>query len=73
MLVAAAALAGVAYGVWYVLDDALGRALIAQVISVGVALVAGTAAYIAAVLALRITEARQIVQLIGSRIGRNRT
>ena len=30
---AAAALAGVSYGVWYVLDSELGRGLIAQVIS----------------------------------------
>ena len=49
-----------------------GRALIAQVIAVGVALTAGTIAYAAPCIALRIPEARQIVQLIGSRIGRRR-
>ena len=37
MLVAAAALAGAAYGRWYGLDDALGRSLGAQIASVGLA------------------------------------
>ena len=40
---AAAALAGVSYGVWYVLDQALGRGLVAQIISLGAALGAGGA------------------------------
>ena len=35
MLVAAAALGGAAYGVWWMLDDALGRSLLAQIVSVG--------------------------------------
>ena len=70
MLVAAAALGGVSYGVWFVLDDVLGRTLAAQAISVGTALAAGTAVYVAAVLALRIPEARQIVALLRSRMGR---
>ncbi|MGH2967867.1 MAG: hypothetical protein ACRDK0_02205, partial [Solirubrobacteraceae bacterium] len=72
MLVAAAALGGVAYGVWWLLDDALGRSLTAQLVSVGTALAAGTLVYAAAVLALRIPEARQIVQLLRGRLGRGR-
>jgi putative peptidoglycan lipid II flippase len=70
MLAAAAVLGAVAYGVWWGLDEALGRSLVAQVISVGGGLAAGTLAYAGIVLALRIPEARQIVQLIGSRLGR---
>jgi putative peptidoglycan lipid II flippase len=68
MVVAAAVLAGVAYGVWWGLDDLLGHSLIAQILSVGVALVAGSAAYAGVVLGLRIPEARQIVDLFSSRL-----
>jgi putative peptidoglycan lipid II flippase len=63
-------LSAVAYGVWWVLDDLLGQSLIAQIVSVGSALVAGSAAYAAIVLALRIPEARQIVDLFASRLRR---
>jgi putative peptidoglycan lipid II flippase len=45
-IVAAAAILGaVSYGTWRGLDDALGRALWAQLLSVGAALAAGAAAY----------------------------
>jgi len=71
MLLAAALLGGVAYGVWYVLDDALGRRLIAQIVSVGTAITAGGAVYAAAVLALRVPEARQIVDLFARRFRRS--
>ena len=50
MLIGAAALAAVTYGLWWVLDDLLGRALLAQIVSVGTALVAGGAVYAAVVL-----------------------
>ena len=70
MLAAAALLAGVAYGTWWALDEALGAALWAQAVSVGAAIATGTAAYAAAVWLLRIEEARQIVRLLGSRFGR---
>jgi hypothetical protein len=62
--VAAILLAGVSYLVWYGLDDALGRDLIAQIISLGVALSAGFATYFAAVLALRVPEVAQIMRLV---------
>src|SRR3954449_9098951 len=48
MLGAGALLGAVAYGVWDVLDSALGRSLIAQVLSVGTALAAGFGVYAAA-------------------------
>ena len=43
---AAALLAAVSYGVWLGLDDALGRGLVAQIVSLGVALTAGAAVYV---------------------------
>jgi putative peptidoglycan lipid II flippase len=64
VIVAAALLAGVSYLVWYGLDQALGRGLIAQIVSLGVALAAGFAIYFAAVIALRVPEANQIVRLV---------
>jgi putative peptidoglycan lipid II flippase len=64
VIVAAALLAGVSYLVWYGLDHALGRGLIAQIVSLGVALAAGFAIYFAAVIALRVPEANQIVRLV---------
>ena len=63
-IAAAALLAGVSYLVWYGLDDALGRGLMAQIVSLGTALAAGFATYFAAVLALRVPEANQIVRLL---------
>jgi putative peptidoglycan lipid II flippase len=68
MLAAATVLGLVAYGVWWALDDVLGRPLIAQIVSVGAALAAGSAAYAGIVLGLRIPEARQIVDLFASRL-----
>ena len=50
MLVGAAVLSRVAYGVWWGLDDLLGRSLPAQIVSVGTALVLGSAAYAGVVL-----------------------
>src|SRR5918992_918680 len=70
MLVAAAALGAVSYGVWYGLDQVLGRALAAQVASVGGGILAGLAVYAAGVWALRVPEAAQIRELVASRFGR---
>jgi putative peptidoglycan lipid II flippase len=64
VIVAAALLAGVSYLVWYGLDQALGRGLIAQIVSLGVALAAGFATYVAATLVLRVPETNQIVRLL---------
>lgn len=65
--VAAAALAGVAYGVWELLDSALGRSLAAQAVSVSAALLAGGAVYLGLARALRIPELDQILRLLGRR------
>jgi putative peptidoglycan lipid II flippase len=64
MLLAAAGLAAAAYAVWYGLDEALGRALAAQIASVGGAIAVGFSAYAAGVWLLRIPEARQIRMLL---------
>jgi putative peptidoglycan lipid II flippase len=69
MLAAGALLGAVAYGVWHGLDSALGRSLIAQVVSVGTALAAGFGVYAAAVWAMRVPEAMQIKRLLMSRGG----
>jgi putative peptidoglycan lipid II flippase len=68
MTLAAAALGGAAYGVWWALDGLVGRSLAGQVISVGGGLAVGGAIYIALVLALRIPEARQIQALVAGRL-----
>ncbi len=64
VIVASALLAGVSYLVWHSLDQALGRDLIAQIVSLGAALAAGFVTYLGAVLALRVPEADQIVRLL---------
>jgi putative peptidoglycan lipid II flippase len=66
--IAAALLAGACYGTWYVLDQALGVGLLAQVVTVGLALVVGAVVYALAVLALRIPEARQIERFVRGRL-----
>lgn len=56
VVVASALLGVVSFGVWWPLDDALGRGQGAQVVSLGLALAAGAAAYFGAAVALRIRE-----------------
>ena len=68
---AAALLAGACYGTWYVLDQALGVGLLAQLLTVGVALAAGFVVYAVTVLLLRIPEARQIERFVRGRLGRH--
>ena len=69
MLLAAAALGGVAYGArGGARRRCSASALVAQIVAVGAALAAGGAVYAAAVLALRIPEATQIVELIRGRL-----
>jgi putative peptidoglycan lipid II flippase len=69
MLIAAAALAAVSYLAWRGLDEALGRGLIAQVVSVGAGIASGLLVYAGAVWALRIPEARQVARVIRGRTG----
>jgi putative peptidoglycan lipid II flippase len=61
--VASAAVAGVAYVVWRPLDDVLGRSFPAQVVSLGLALAASAAVYIAACRALRVRELETLLAL----------
>lgn len=70
MVLAAGVLAGVAYAVWAGLDALLGDSLVAQAVAVFTALGAGSVAYAAVVLALRIPEARQILDLFARRLRR---
>jgi putative peptidoglycan lipid II flippase len=65
--VASAALAGVALGIWTVLDEELGRSLGAQIASLGTALTAGLVIYLALARALRVPELDQITRLIRRR------
>jgi putative peptidoglycan lipid II flippase len=67
MVLAAVSLGAVAYGVWFGLDELLGRSLAAQVVSVGVAIVAGVALYATLVLAAGVPEARYLKGLIARR------
>ena len=64
---AAAALAAVSFGVWDVLDNALGRDLGGQMISLGVALGAGGLVYLGAAKLMRIAELEQITRLVRRR------
>ena len=73
ILVAAAISAAAARGLWAGLDHVLGRALPAQVVSVGVSLLVAAAIYVKLVLVMRIPEARQIEQLVRGRLARTRT
>src|SRR4051794_23709723 len=70
MIGAAVLLAGASYGVWYGLDQALGRSFIAQVISLGIGITAGILVYAFTVWRLHIQEARQIRRLVAGRFGR---
>jgi len=67
--VASAGLAGVSYGVWALLDDALGRSTAAQIVEMAAALSAGLAVYLAALAALRVPELDQIRRLARRRGG----
>ena len=64
VLAASAVLAAASYGVWDLLDHALGRGLAGQIVSLGVALVAGAGVYFVAVTLLRVPEIKQISALV---------
>ena len=68
MCLAAGLMAAVSYGVWAGLDELLGRAVLAQCASVGLALLAGGALYAFLVLLMRIPEAGQIRDLLAGRL-----
>jgi putative peptidoglycan lipid II flippase len=56
-------LAAVSYGVWRLLDDALGRSFTAQFVSVSAALLAGGIAYLVTCRALRVREMAALLSL----------
>jgi putative peptidoglycan lipid II flippase len=60
-------LGAAAYAVWWGLDGVLGRRLWAQVISVGLAYVAGGLAYVGAAWLMRMPEIRELVDVIRRR------
>jgi putative peptidoglycan lipid II flippase len=64
---AAAALAAVSFGVWDVLDGALGRGLVGQIVSLGTALGLGGLVYVGTARLLRIAELEQIMRLVRRR------
>jgi peptidoglycan biosynthesis protein MviN/MurJ (putative lipid II flippase) len=63
IVAASAVVAAVSYGCWRGLDEGVGRAFWAQVVSLGIALVAATAAYLAACRALRVRELDTLLAL----------
>jgi putative peptidoglycan lipid II flippase len=69
ILLAAVVTAAIARFAWVGLQDAIGASLIAQVISVTLALTAASGFYIWAILRLRVSEAVQIAALIHHRLG----
>jgi putative peptidoglycan lipid II flippase len=68
--VASALLAGVSWGVWKLLHEALGESLAAQIVSVGGAALAGLLVYARTVLAMRIPEAHQVRGLLRTQLRR---
>jgi putative peptidoglycan lipid II flippase len=65
--VASAALAAVSLGIWEFLDDALGRGLLSQIVSLGSALAIGGLVYIGAAKLLRVAELEQVMRLVRRR------
>jgi len=65
--VASAALAGVSWLVWDLLDQALGRDLVGQIVSLGAGLAAGGLVYVAVAKLLRVAELEQITRLLRRR------
>ena len=65
--IASAALAGVGWVVWDALDQALGRDLVAQIVSLGAGLTLGAVVYLAVAKLLRVAELEQIMRLLRRR------
>ena len=65
VLIASVLLGVTSYAVWRGLDETLGRSFLAQLTSLGVALVAGGAVYLAACRVLRVHELATLLSLRG--------
>jgi putative peptidoglycan lipid II flippase len=63
IVVASAAVAGVSFGVWYGLDQALGRSFFGQLGSVGTALILAVAVYLVCCRALKVRELGALLAL----------
>jgi putative peptidoglycan lipid II flippase len=70
ILVATILMAAIARGVWVVLDDLLGRSLVAEIFEVGIAISVAIALYGRLILWMRVPEARQLQFLVLQRLGR---
>jgi len=68
IIVATAIITAIAYLLWKGLESVLGTSLLAQILSMSVALVAAASAYARLVLLMRIPEARQIEALVVGRL-----
>ena len=62
--IASAALAGVSWGVWHLLDEALGSGLGGQIVALGTGLGVGLVVYLGVAKLLRISELEQIMRLL---------
>jgi putative peptidoglycan lipid II flippase len=65
--VASAALAGVGWGIWHLLDSGLGQSLPAQIVSLGAGLVVGYAAFFGMCRLLGVRELETLLRLRRSR------
>jgi len=70
ILLASVVMALVSWGVWKLFDSVLGTSLVAQIVSVGGAALAGALVYARIVLLMRIPEAHQVHRLIRAQFGR---
>jgi len=67
ILLASLALAAASYGVWHLLDGALGRGLFGEIVSLGGGLAVGALVYLGVARLFRIAELEQIVRLLRRR------
>jgi hypothetical protein len=63
IVLASAAVAGVSFGIWYGLDQALGRSFLGQLASVGIALTLGVGVYLVSCRALQVRELGALLAL----------
>jgi putative peptidoglycan lipid II flippase len=63
ILVASAVVGGATYGVWYGIDQIVGRSFVGQLLSVGTALAAGVVVYLVACRVLRVRELGALLAL----------
>jgi putative peptidoglycan lipid II flippase len=64
VVVASGVAAGIAYPLWWALDDALGRSFLAQLVAVGAALGAAGGAYLGVCRVLRVPELNALLLLV---------